>query len=198
MRGFGVFLLSGLAPYLALQEVAARSAGFARQQAALVSRIAIPLEVLLGGMVLAVFVRHAVALGLVLVFSAATGLIALSHLPWLLLGFVLVPLVAWGLALLLSVLGAYLPDVSQVVTTGSLVVFFLTPIAYGVESLPPAVRPLVVANPLYDLVALVRAVTVGVSPTVVEVVVAAGAALLLWLLGSLVFARRAHRVPDLV
>jgi ABC-type polysaccharide/polyol phosphate export permease len=195
---FGFFLLGGMIPFGAFQEALVRALGLARSQAGLVRHINAPLEVLLAGSLAAIFARHAVALALAMALAALWGTVAWAALPWLLLGLVLLCVGTWGLALLLVPAGAFLPDLTQVVGSTLMVLFFLTPVVYPLDRVPaPAARWLAL-NPLIGLLDTFRAVLVGGHVAPGRVAVTAAAALLLVVVGSVVFAKRAAAVPDVI
>lgn len=194
---FGLYLIGGLIPYLALQESVGRAAGLVRANAQLIRHIIVPVEVVLAGGFLAVLMRHAIAYALVLVLAGVTGSLAWAQLPWLVAAVVLLVLGTWGVSLLLVPLGAYLPDVVQVVGTGMMALFFLTPVVYPESLLPPAVARWLVANPLVGLLDAFRAPLIGRPASLTRVAVAFAAVVCVLVIGSLVFARHAASVRDL-
>ncbi len=195
---FGFYLVGGMIPYLAIQESLVRAAGLARANAPVVRHVSVPLEALLAGTLLSVFVRHALAFALVLAVAAVSGALVLAQLPWLAVGVVVLVVGTYGLALLLVPAGAFLPDLVQVVTTVTTVLFFVTPIVYPPSALPAAARPWVLANPLVALLDTFRAGLVGLPVDPRRVAVAAGTAVLLTVAGAAVFGRRASAARDIV
>jgi lipopolysaccharide transport system permease protein len=198
VSSFGLYLVAGLVPYLAFQESLVRAVSLARANAALVRQVSLPLGVLLAGSLGAVAARHAIALGLVVAAAAAAQPIAWVQLPWLVLGIALLLGLTLGLALALLPIGAFLPDVAQVVGTGTTVLFFLTPIVYPPSALPEAVQQWLFLNPLTGLLGTFRAgigfPAVGLDALAVTCVVTLAALLG----GAWVFERRAAAVRDLV
>lgn len=198
VSSFGLYLVGGLVPYLALQEAVVRSASLARSNAALVRQVGLPLEVLLAGTLGAVVARHAVAFGLVVAAAAAMGSLVWSQLPWLAVGVALLLALALGLALALLPIGAFLPDVAPVVGTGTTVLFFLAPIVYPPSALPEAFGRYLYLNPLTGLADAFRA-GIGLAPPAPRALaVTAAVALVSLAAGALVFERRAAAVRDLV
>jgi len=195
---YAMYLVSGMVPFFAFQESLVRAAGFARASAALIRHVSVPLEVLFAGAFVAILARHAVAFGIVVVAAAVAGTLTLPHLPWLLLGVVVLLLMAWGLALALVVSGAVLPDLAQIVATGTMVLFFLTPVLYPATLIPAAVARWLPVNPLVGVLELFRAALTGPPPMLLPVATSAAAALLCALAGGAVFARRAMAARDLV
>lgn len=193
----GFYLVGGLIPYLALQEMLVRAAGLVRANAQLIRHVVIPIEVLLAGALLAVLARYAIAFGLAMGVAVALGGLAWAQLPWLLLGGILLVLGAWGLSLLLVPLGAFLPDVVQVVGTTMMAMFFLTPVVYPETQLPASVARWLVVNPLVGLLDTFRAALTGQSVSLVRTGVTVAAVVVFAGIGSLVFSRRGAALRDL-
>ncbi len=198
MASFGLYLLSGLVPFLAFQECLVRSVHLAREQAQLVRHANVPLEAILAGSLAAIFVRNAVMLGFVVLAALVTGSFTWASVPWLLLGVALVAVAAFGLGLALVPSGAFLPDLGQFVATGLSVLFFLTPIVYDLKVLPARFARWMVANPLAGMLGAFRAGVLGLAPAPAGLAVATGFAIAVLILGSWVFKARALAVRDVV
>ena len=136
-----------------------------------------------------------IALPVLVVMLAIDGSL---HATALLLPFLLVAqlVLTSGLALVASSLNVYLRDMQNVVGVGLLLLFYLTPIFYGLKNVPERFQWLIGLNPLTPIVNSVRAVTLdGQLPDggdVFVMVVTAAAAVIL---GVWVFRRLE---PDLV
>ena len=76
--GFGVFLITGLVPFLAVNDVVMRAARLFRAHASLVQRVRMPPEVLVVGDALGTMMHHAISFVLVVVFCAWRGHLGLS------------------------------------------------------------------------------------------------------------------------
>ena len=194
---FGLYLISGLVPFGAFQESVMRATGLARERSQLVRHVNVPLEVLLAGTLAAIFARQGVALAIVIAVAAAAGTLTAVGLLWLLAGIVVLTVAVFGLALGLVVAGAFLPDLAQVVGTGTMVLFFLTPVVYPASQVPHALARFMPANPLWGILRCFRAALVGEPPGAASFAVAALCAAAFFALGSLVFAARRRQVPDL-
>lgn len=195
---FGLYLVGGLVPFMALQEGVVRAASFARANASLMRHVQVPIEVLLAGSLVAVMARHALAFGLVLIAGTALGSVVPAQLLWLLLGFPLLVLGTWGAALGLVVAGAFLPDLTHVLGTAMTVVFFLSPIVYPETALPAAVVPWLAANPVVGLLDTFRSGLMGAPVTAVRLGVTVVAAATIFFFGSALFARKVDAVRDIV
>jgi len=195
---FGMYLVSGLLPFLAFQECVARATGLARMQAALVRHVNVPLEVLLVAACLSVFVRHGIGLGIVFVVGAASGSLVWAHLPLLVAALLILAVGIVGLGLALEVAGAFVPDVHQVVATGTMVLFYLTPIVYPLARLPARLRTWLVFNPLVGVTQAVQSFFVPVAVDFKALAISLASAALAVALGVSLFSRRAAAVRDLV
>lgn len=198
VTSFGFYLVAGLVPYLAWQESIGLAVGYSRSSAGLIRHVRVPVEVHLGGAVTAVLARYAVALGLVLAAAVAAGAVHVTRLPWLLAGVALLLCLVWGCALALYCIGAYLPDVVQVVGTATMVLFFLTPVVYPETALPAALRPWLAANPMVGMLDAFRAGLVGADVVPLRLATAALAAVLALVAGAAIFSRREAAVRELV
>jgi lipopolysaccharide transport system permease protein len=163
--GFGIYLITGLVPFLALNDAVLRAARVFRTHATLVQRVRMPAEVLVIGDVLGVVLHHAISFAVVIAICVLGGHCGLADLPWLAGALALIALWVIGLALTASVLGAALPDVSEALTLGMQLVFYGAPIVYPLAMVPTGVlRNLVAANPLTPLVGVARAGLIGAAP----------------------------------
>jgi len=194
---FGLYLVSGLVPFMAFQEAVGRATGLVRERAQLVRHVNVPLEALVAGTLAAVFARHGVALLLILGVAVAWGTATLAGLPWLVAGLAVLAVGVFGLALALTVAGAFLPDLAQIVGTATTVLFFLTPVVYEARVLPRSLAGYVALNPMWGALRCFRVALVGERPDPASFAIAAAAAALLFAIGSAVFAARRRQVPDL-
>ncbi len=195
---FGFYLVSGLVPYLALQESVQQAASLARAHAGLVRHVNAPLEVLLAGALLATLTRYGIAFILILGAAVGFGTVHWLRLPWAIVGVLLLVAGAWGTALVLVPAGAFMPDLPQVVGTGGMVMFFLTPIVYTANLIPAKISWWLVANPLVGLLDAFRAGVTAGHLVAARLAVTALAVLAVCTLGSAIFRRRARAVRDVV
>lgn len=195
---FALYLLSGLVPYLALQEMLQRAVGLAHEQAALIRHVNVPVEVLVSGALLGVVARQMVALVIVAAACGVVGTLGVAQLPALLLGLGMLLVAGWGVALTLFVVGAYVPDSQQVVAVGSMVALFATPIVYREEAVPAHLRGWFDLNPLTGLVDLFRVGLVGGAISSRRTALAGAVAVLCVGVGLWALRRRAASVRDVV
>jgi lipopolysaccharide transport system permease protein len=195
---FGLYLVAGLVPFLAFQETLVTAVGLAREHAHLIRHVAVPVEALVCGSLLAVLLRQGVALAVVVAVCAAWGSISLVHLPLVVAGLLLLVIGAWGAALLLVPVGAYLPDAAHGVSVGCTVLFFLTPIVYREGVVPAVMQPIFAVNPLVGALELIRAGLLGGQVSPAHAGVTALAAVIAATCGAWFFRRRVAALRDVV
>jgi ABC-type polysaccharide/polyol phosphate export permease len=99
---------------------------------------------------------------------------------------------ALGIGLLLSTVAIYFADVIEMYQIVLTAWFYLSPIIYRVEMLPPEIRWILRLNPMYYFITLFRAVVYeGRIPSIYEFLFAGGMAFFTLLAGWIVFARKA-------
>jgi lipopolysaccharide transport system permease protein len=196
---FVLYLACGLFPWLAIQEAVLRSATCLVDNPTLVKRVVFPVEVLPVQLACSALVHQVIAIGVLLLLMAAFGFpprLALVALPLLLLAELAM---AVGLGWTVAALHVYFRDTAQALGVLLPIWFYLTPILYAADLVPPALRPLLTINPLTPLVAAHRDVLLhGTLPSAggaAWLAVASGA---VFALGAYVFARARGEFADLV
>lgn len=159
--GFVLYFLCGMLPWLAFSEAAGRAPFIILEYRNFVKKLVFPLETLPVNLVAAGLVTQVFALGVFVIGL----LIARGGLPatvlWL--PVLLIPqlLFTAGVCWFLAALGVYVRDLGQI--NGFLLTlwFFLTPICYPTESLPPEALSILSKNPMFVLVAGYRDIFLG-------------------------------------
>jgi lipopolysaccharide transport system permease protein len=149
---YAVYLLSGLLPWLTYQEAMNKGTAALVSNANLVKQVVFPIEVLPTKCALASWTTQIVGTVILIVYVVCTtgqvpATLLLLPLLWLCqcLGMI-------GLAMILSMVGAYLRDVKEFVVVFGVLGMYVAPIAYAPESVPGLVRPLLYANPFSYMV----------------------------------------------
>ncbi len=98
-----------------------------------------------------------------------------------------------GLGLLISAIAIYFADVAEMYQVGLTAWMYLTPIIYPETIIPPAYRIWIIRlNPMYHLVKLFRApIYDGRIPTLSELLISTGIAVVTLIIGWFFFTRRA-------
>lgn len=160
--GYALRLFAGLIVFTGCAEVATRATRLIQDNASLVKRVVFPLEVLGVALVLQSAV-HAIlqtlVLGAVLAFTDG------PRWSWFWLSIAWVWVLAFQLALawLLAALGCYLRDLQHVVPAIVSGLLFLSPVFYPLDAAPPALKLLLLFNPLTAPIELMRAAWFGGS-----------------------------------
>ncbi len=94
-----------------------------------------------------------------------------------------------------AILSTRFRDIPMIVANGFTVLFWLTPIVYEPGQLGGRMEQVIALNPLYHIVEVFRAPLLLSTPTATNWAVAAGSAIIGWLLLILLFARARARIP---
>ncbi|MGD8603973.1 MAG: ABC transporter permease [Anaerolineales bacterium] len=192
-RQYALYVLSGLLLWNFFAQSTTSAMGELVWSGGLMGRIFVPK---------AVFAVAAVGAGLVNLILALLGylIIALalgSPIPWTIL---LVPvpilmttLFALGVGLAVSTGAVYFQDVMPTYEVLLTAWMYLTPIIYPVSLLPEAVQTVLKFNPMYYLVISFRALLLeGEIPDPLTLIVGALVSIIVFILGWLIFTRRAR------
>ncbi len=154
--GFALYFLAGMLPWLAFSEPAARAAHTILEHRGFVKKLVFPVSILPVNNAVAGLVTSLLA---TLLFLAAL-IVVRGALPWtaLLLPLWIAPLFLFtlGFCWMLSGAGVFLRDLAHMMTFVLTLWFFITPICYPESSLPPAVAPLLLKNPMVQFVRAYR------------------------------------------
>lgn len=193
---YSVYLCAGVLPWGLFAEVLTRLNGVFLENANLIKkasfpRIALPVIVLLTALF-----NFAVILMLFLGFLAVTGAMPGLELIGLVPVLATQVTLAAGLGLLLGTLNVFFRDVAQFTSVVLGFWFWLTPIVYVAESLPPRAQSLIALNPLTPIVRASQDIFVDKAwPDFGSIAPVALVSVLLLLLSGRFFLKRA---PDLV
>lgn len=187
---FALNLFAGMIVHGFLAECVIRSPGLLQQHSNFVKRIVFPLW-LLPLVPLASALFHTCISFLVL-FLAHLAIVQTLHWELLVLPLLLVPFILFllGLVWMLSALGVYLKDLSQIIPIMVTVLMFMSPVFYPAEALPEKIRPFMYLNPLTPAIETLRAVLfAGQLPSYIGYGIALLASVLFAVLGLVIFNR---------
>lgn len=124
-------------------------------------------------------------------------LVKLEAIPLLLVTVPIYVLNVLWMAMLVALLGARYRDTRELISTGLIFGFLLTPIIWDASLVPPdSVRGVVVRfNPFFHLIEFVRAPILGHAPDTQSLIVVAGLTVFGWLTAVAVYARYSRFVP---
>ncbi|MEQ8735666.1 MAG: ABC transporter permease [Rhodospirillaceae bacterium] len=190
---FGLYLFSGLIVFWLMADVVGAAPSAIVEYTNLVKKAVFPLEVLpliaVGSAVFHALISTAVLLAAILVFKGEIPGTAF-YVPLILFPFVLLLM---GFGWLLSAIGVFFRDIQHIVGLLMTGVLFLSPIFYSIERLGPALKLVILLNPVTFIVTQMRAVLLdGASPNWLGLALYFGVA---WLIAStgLAFFRYARK-----
>ncbi len=161
LSNFPLFLVCGLVPWNLFAVGITGAASSLTAQAPLISKVYFPRVTVVLAKLIAGAVMSAIEFAVVIVALLIAGNMVLPWLPVLVLLFAIELLLILGIGLLLSVANVYFRDVQYLLTIGTQVLFYLTPIIYPLSFLDgrdPTVLFLYRLNPMMRLVGAFRAV----------------------------------------
>lgn len=142
-----VFLIAGLLQWVTMSEVLAKSCAVLRNNASLIKQISFPVEILVGKTVLASIQVQIIMTGGLFVVMGAAGQLSFAAVGLWFCALVVQSLFMLGVALALSAVTPFVPDVAEFVGIIARMGLFVTPILYAASQFGPAVEPLFFANP---------------------------------------------------
>lgn len=190
---FAVNLFAGLIVFNLFAECVTRAPALVLAHPNYVKKVIFPLEILAAVAVGSAAFHALTSLVILLVFTVA----AFQSLPasFLWLPVIWLPLILGNLGLtwLLSSLGVFLRDIGQVVQVAVSMLLFLSPIFFPASAMPPRWQPILLLNPLAQVIDQTRRVAIeGLAPDVRYLVLALLLSCLVAELG-LRFFRKAQR-----
>ena len=149
---YTTYILSGLIPWMACQEVLSKSCTVITANANLVKQVVFPLEVLPAKSVVVAYLSQLIATLLLLAYIIfiGGGVAATNLLLPVLLFFQFFALL--GFSYFLAVVGVYLRDTKDFIQLFTTVGVYLMPVLYLPEMVPKIFRPLLYLNPFSYLV----------------------------------------------
>jgi ABC-type polysaccharide/polyol phosphate export permease len=191
---YALYVLSGLLAWNFFAQTTTAAMGDLIWSGGLIGRISLPKSVFAVSAVGTGLVNLLLALAPYAVIAALAGGDVLSPALLLLpLAIVFLAMFALGVGLTVSSLAIYFADVMPTYEVLLTVWFYLTPIIYPVELLPPAVAAVLRFNPMFYLVTVFRSILVDGRQPSVEATLAAGASSLVMLVfGWWTFTRKAR------
>lgn len=154
---FAMVLFSGLIVFNLFSECIGRAPTLITQNSNYVKKVIFPLEILPCISLGSALFHATVSLGVWVLFYLTVA--GIPHVTLLALPAVLLPLflLILGLSWLLSSLGAFLRDLSQIVTLLLSVLMFVSPVFYPISAIPEQYRFILRLNPLTHTIEEVRA-----------------------------------------
>lgn len=194
---YALYLLAGMLAWALFHEVVMGCVNVFVDKADLMKKVSFPrvcLPVIAAGVALVNNFFLLIAILLVFVILGQRFSAALIMLPVIVaVNFML----ALSIGTILGIFNVVVRDVAQAVPVVLQALFWLTPIVYTPEILPPNVKDVLLASPLYKLVSAYHATLVfGELPNLIHVLQLAAIALALACLAVVLFQRAASDISD--
>jgi len=178
-----LFVFCGLVPYLFFVESVTTAAVSIRQNIHLVKGVIVPVELIPTRAVLVALAAHAVGICLVIALSIGNGSLS-WHIVWL-PGVLALQIVAVaGVAWIVAAFGVLIPDTAYLVNLATMLLMFVSPIAFKPDMVPQQLRAVVWLNPLSYMIDAYRAALLGASVPVPTLLVFAVGAVTAFTLGA--------------
>ena len=197
--GYTIYLCCGFFPWIAFSECIQRGCNAFSANAAYLKKLPIPEQVFVAQTAASATFGLAISFGLLITISLAMGIQPTWH--WLLLPIPLIflQLTGFGIGLIVGTINVFFTDVGQFTTVALQLAFWLTPIIFAAEKVPPAFRPLLLAHPFTPALMAIRALFLGdrfpAPPTVIAMIAWAFVTITL---GAFVLRRLRHEIRDVL
>lgn len=191
-------LFCGLWPWWAFQEGTLRGTTAVVDQAPLLKRLPLPLELCILAAVSASFFLQMIGFALFLLFAQVLGIAVFAVAwAWLPVAVLMAWALATGLALVLAPIHLVVRDTIHVLTAVMTIWFFASPVLYSAEQLPAAVAAWMALNPFTAIVGLVRHAVLGAPfPDPLALGSCVLAILTGWFLGPTLLVRARERLDE--
>lgn len=146
---YGVYLTSGLLPWMAFSGTFGRSAGIFIEKKQIISKLQVSLPSLLLYVSLAETVTFVISMGFFGIFLALTGWSVTKHLILVPFIYVVQQVLGFGLGLLCASLVVFVRDLKEVVGVLLQLWFWFTPIVYVKDVVPAWLQKVMILNPAY-------------------------------------------------
>jgi ABC-type polysaccharide/polyol phosphate export permease len=196
IRNYAVYALAGVLFWNFFSQSIVASMNSLRGNAALLRKVAVPLEVFPVATVISGVINLLLALIPLIALMLVTGQALTSALFFLPVAIVLATAFTLGAGLLLSPLAVFFVDVVELVGVVLTLLLYLTPIIYPMSILPEQFRWIVRFNPVRSILEVFRdPIYFGKVPPLSHILVAAAVALVVLVAGAVAFRRSSHRIP---
>lgn len=194
---YAIYLLAGMAAWGLFSEILNRCIGIFIEYGSTMKKISFPricLPLIVWGAALVNHLLLLLAIVIVLAFFGRSPTIAwIALLP----GMLLISMLAFGLGLLLGTFNVFSRDVAQVMSVVVQIWFWLTPIVYPLEAVPPALKAFIALNPIAPLVGVYQQVLMYERwPDPATLIIPFSLALCLFVLAFVVFQRASSEIVD--
>lgn len=187
---YAVFVLSGLAVWLSMQEGLMSAAGSLIRHSDIVRNVVFPLELLPVSAIVVSLLSLAIGLASLIVLAVFSGHLLGASIVALPAVLAVQLVVTFGLGLAFAVFTLFVRDLLFLMPVLFQMLTLLTPIAYSIEDMPPALQTVTRLNPLYHVIESYRRIFFeGTWPSPLGLAYAAVVSALVLVAGIWVFRR---------
>ena len=152
IENYVIFILSGLTSWMMLQQTVITATGSIVNNQALIRKVYVPKIIFPLASVLARYVDHLILILVLFVFMGIFKMPFTWNLLFILPALLMHFFFTLGLALIASVAYIRVKDIQHIIAIAFQALFYLTPILYSLEALPPSYRTVFLLNPFYYFV----------------------------------------------
>jgi lipopolysaccharide transport system permease protein len=150
--GYGVYLISGLLPWMAFANTVTRSSTVFLDKKNIISKIHVDLPTLPLFIVLSETITFCVSVIIFLLILLMTGFVFTPLLLLIPVVYLIQQVLAYALGFFLAMSVIFFRDLKEVVSIGFQIWFWFTPIVYVFEILPPLAQQILIWNPMLPVI----------------------------------------------
>ena len=192
-----IFVCSGLIPWTFFTTVISQSAGVIIANSNIVKKVYFPREILPISVTISAAVNFMISTLIVLVFSLISGLGLSWHLVFYPLVLLVQIVLCIGLSFFTSSLTVYFRDLEHFIGIALMMMFYVTPIVYSFDSLPPRYVKIMMLNPMAHIIDGYRNIFYNHSiPNFSNLGIVFGISIALCIIGYLLFKKLEKRFAE--
>ena len=196
---YSIYLLCGFLAWFLFVEIFNRSLTMFIENASVIKKISFPRLALPIVVVLGALINNALFLIIVLLVYFAVGFYVSATIFWLPVLIALNVLFSCGLGVICGVLNVFIRDIGQLSGVVIQFLFWMTPIVYTIDILPPLFQSILQLNPLFLIVDMYHDVVVyGTHPDLSSLIIIGVMSVLFVGLGFYLFRKSSSEMVDVL
>jgi len=162
-RGFAIFVLSGIVPWLYFSSVIMESTQTFLQEKVMVSHFDFPKFFYPLTTNISNLFQHVIAWLFVLPLFIVVDIHVIPRIPFLLIPILCMWLFLNGICIISAIINLLFRDFQHFLSTGLMILFWLTPVFYSVDMVPEKFKFILAVNPLTYFLKIYRVVLLGIK-----------------------------------